>query len=51
MLPRLLDITENLTYDMFSSIREYREIIAEYVQMIENTISDNPPIHLKEGGL
>ena len=51
MLPRLLDITENLTYDMFSSIREYRELIAEYVQMIENTISDNPPIHLKEGGI
>ena len=51
MLPRLLDITENLTYDMFSSIREYRELIAEYVQMIENTISDNPPIHFKEGGI
>lgn len=51
MLPRLLDVTETLTYDMFSSIREYREIIADFVQMVENTISDNPPIHLKEGGI
>lgn len=51
MLPRLLDITENLSYDMFSSIREYRELISDFVQMVDNTISDNPPVLLKEGGI
>ena len=51
MLPALLDSTENLENDMFASVREYREQIEDYVQMIENTIVDNPPILLKEGGI
>ncbi len=51
MLPQILDVTENLNYDMFASIREYREEISDYVNLIENTIVDNPPIHLKEGGI
>ncbi len=51
MLPRVLDITENLTYDMFAGIREYRELVTDFVQMIDNTISDNPPVLLKDGGI
>lgn len=51
MLPQILDVTENLNYDMFASIREYRDEISDYVNLIENTIVDNPPIHLKEGGI
>ena len=51
MLPALLDSTENLENDMFASVREYREDISDYVQMIENTIVDNPPVLLKEGGI
>ena len=51
MLPALLDSTENLENDMFATVREYREQIEDYVQMIENTIVDNPPILLKEGGI
>ena len=51
MLPQLLDITESLDYDMFSTIREYRDEISDYVQLVENTIVDNPPILLKEGGI
>ena len=51
MLPKLLKTAKSLKYDLFSKIREYEEEIADYVQMIENTISDNPPITLKEGGI
>lgn len=51
MLPALLDSTENLENDMFARVREYRDEISDYVQMIENTIVDNPPVLLKEGGI
>ena len=51
MLPRLLEETVDLEYDMFASIREYQEEIADFTQVIENTIVDNPPIILKEGGI
>lgn len=51
MLPRLLEETVDLEYDMFAPIREYQEEIADFTQVIENTIVDNPPIILKEGGI
>ncbi len=51
LLPKLFDITENLEYDMFVSVREYREQMEDYATMIENTIVDEPPIQLKEGGI
>lgn len=51
MLPRLLEETVDLEYDMFAPIREYQEEIADFTQVIENTIVDNPPILLKEGGI
>lgn len=51
LLPKLFDITENLEYDMFASVREYREQMEDYATMIENTIIDEPPIQLKEGGI
>ena len=51
LLPKLFDISENLEYDMFASVREYREQMEDYATMIENTIVDEPPIQLKEGGI
>lgn len=51
LLPKLFDITENLEYDMFASVREYREQMEDYATMIENTIVEEPPIQLKEGGI
>lgn len=51
LLPKLFDITENIEYDMFASVREYREQMEDYATMIENTIVDEPPIQLKEGGI
>jgi DNA mismatch repair protein MutS len=51
MLPHILDITQDLEFDMFSSIREYRDEIEDYTLMIDNTLVDNPPVLLKEGGI
>lgn len=51
VLPEVLEATKDLEYDMFSKIREYQEEISDFVQMIENTIVDNPPMLLKEGGI
>ena len=51
MLPNILDITETLENDMFKSIRDYREDIDAYATMIENTLVDNPPAIIKEGGI
>ena len=51
MLPRILEVTQGLEYDVFSSVREYEVQIQDLVSMIENTIVDNPPILLKEGGI
>lgn len=51
VLPEVLEATKDLEYDMFSKIRSYADEIADYVQMIENTIVDNPPMLLKEGGI
>lgn len=51
MLPRILEVTQGLEYDVFSTVREYEAQIQDFVSMIENTIVDNPPILLKEGGI
>ncbi len=51
ILPQILEVTQDLEYDIFSSIRDYSEQIQDLVSMIENTIVDNPPILLKDGGI
>jgi len=51
VLPKMLRITEALKYDVFSKIREYESDINDWVTMIDNTIVDNPPVLLKEGGI
>ena len=51
ILPEVLDVTKDLDYDIFANIRDYAQEISDYVQMIENTIVDNPPMLLKEGGI
>lgn len=49
MLPSLLDDTESLEHDMFASIREYREAIEDFVNLIDYTIKDEPSALIKEG--
>ena len=51
ILPQILELTSGLDYDKYEKIREYSDSISDFVQMIENTIVDEPPILLKEGGI
>ncbi len=51
MLPKLLEVTETLENDMFSNVREYAAQLDDYATMIDNTIVDNPPVIIKEGGI
>ena len=51
ILPEVLNVTKDLDYDMFANIRDYAQEISDYVQMIDNTIVENPPMLLKEGGI
>jgi DNA mismatch repair protein MutS len=51
MLPQILEETQTLEYDVFAPIREYASEINDFTTMIENTIVENPPIVLKEGGI
>ena len=50
-LPEILDISKNLDNNPFAKIEQYREDIAIYADLIDRTIIDNPPIHIKEGGI
>jgi len=50
-LPRLLDCAKNLENNPFALIEQYRDEIADYANLIERTIVDNPPILIKEGGI
>lgn len=51
MLPKLLEVTETLENDMFHDVREFSEQMDDYATMIDNTIVDNPPPLLKDGGI
>ena len=51
LLPELLDITKNLEFNPFIAVEAYRNEIADYVDLIDRTIVDNPPILVKEGGI
>ena len=51
VLPEILDITKELEFNPFIQIESYRAEIEDYVQLITRTISENPPIVLKEGGI
>ena len=51
ILPQLLEITKDLENDPFNNIREFEDEISDLVTMIDNTIVDNPPIIIKEGGI
>ncbi len=50
-LPEILDATKDLDCNPFKQIEQYKEQIAEYADLIERTITDEPPILLKDGGL
>ncbi len=51
VLPEILNASENLNNDMFSDIRSYADSINDFVQMIDNTLVDDPPTLIKDGGI
>lgn len=51
VLPEILEITRDLDNDIFSHIRSYTNQIQDFVSMIDNTIVEDPPIQIKEGGI
>lgn len=50
-LPELFRLTENLQCNPLKNIAEYENSLNEYAQIIDKTITENPPIHIKEGGI
>lgn len=50
-LPEILDTAKGLDNNPFKGIEEYRQEISDYADLIDRTILDNPPIHIKEGGI
>lgn len=51
VLPEIFDAAKELENNPFDDIQNYRTDICEYTDLIERTIIDNPPIHIKEGGI
>ena len=49
--PRLVEIVKNADINVFSAFEDRLSDIAEYAELIEKTINDNPPILIKEGGV
>ncbi len=51
VLPALLDISKELDNNPFSKVEEYKNEILEYSELIKRTISENPPMLIKDGGI
>ena len=51
VLPEIFEVTSGLEFDIFENIRPYNELIQDFVSMIYNTIVENPPVLLKDGGI
>ena len=51
VLPEIFKVTSGLEFDIFENIRPYNELIQDFVSMIDNTIVENPPVLLKDGGI
>jgi len=51
VLPELLDITKPLQYNPFVEVESYREEIADFANLIERTLKEDPPLQIKDGGI
>jgi len=51
VLPELLCITRELEFNPFLPVEEYQNDLVEYAGLIERTISDDPPMLIKDGGI
>ena len=51
ILPELLDISSELENNPFESVLEYAEDIQQYAKLIEQTIKEDAPMVMKDGGI
>lgn len=51
LLPDLIELSKELEFNPFKNIEEYLSEIIDYTNLIERTISDNPPVVIKDGGI
>ncbi len=50
VFPKLLDAGKSLKNNPFKDIEEYREEIISFTNLIDNTIINDPPSQIKDGG-
>lgn len=50
-LPELVQTSKSIGLAVFNKIDDSLDKIQEYTELIDNTINDNPPIAIKEGGV
>ena len=50
-LPNILEISQELEFNPFEKINDYRDEIMDYSQLIERTLIENPPMQIKDGGI
>jgi DNA mismatch repair protein MutS len=51
VLPKLIEVTRSAGMDIFDNVLDSIPDIEQFVDIIDKTIVDNPPITLKEGGV
>lgn len=50
-LPEILDAVSAINTDLFDEVRIFAPELADFADIIDRTIQDNPPMILKEGGI
>ena len=51
ILPEILDTAKELEFNPFKNVETYKEEIADFANLIDRTLKDDPPILLKDGGI
>lgn len=51
ILPEIIKVAKSIDLDVFKSIEENSEYLKDYADLIEQTISEDAPVLIKEGGL
>ncbi len=50
-LPEILEFVSTIDTDLFDEVKEFAPEMADFADIIDRTIQENPPILLKEGGI
>lgn len=50
-LPQIVEVAQSIGVNVFKQIEKSMPALAEYADLIDRTINDNPPIVIKDGGV